>query len=272
MIEIRQRCAAALSRETLTAATHHRVQPAYARDSLHRIGLGKSAAPAAKAGPVTAAAAFFAPVTAAAAFSAPVAAPASVAPVARMRVPELICPAARGQKSPLPIGAGSVEALRVCFGWNVTDPRCDMDASAFLLADNGRVISDDWFVFYGQTESPDHSVSFQAEGGEDREVIQLDFSRLDPRIKKIVFVLTINEATERKLHFGMVRDAYIRVMNARTNREIISFRVDEAYSSVTSMTIGEIYLHNGQWKFNPVDNGVNRDLAGQCEIYGVNIG
>lgn len=259
MIEIRQRCAAALSRETLTAATHHRVQPAYARDSLHRIGLGKSVVPAAKAGPVTATAAFSAPT-------------ASPAPVVRMRVPELICPAARGQKSPLPIGAGSVEALRVCFGWNVTDPRCDMDASAFLLADNGQVISDDWFVFYGQTESPDHSVSFQAEGGEDREVIQLDFSRLDPRIKKIVFVLTINEATERKLHFGMVRDAYIRVMNARTNREIISFRVDEAYSSVTSMTIGEIYLHNGQWKFNPVGNGVNRDLAGQCEIYGVNIG
>ena len=69
----------------------------------------------------------------------------------------------------------------------------------------------------------------------------------------------------------MVKDAYIRLLNADTGKELLSFCMDQYYENVTSMTIGEIYLHNGQWKFNPVGNGVNKDLAGQCTIYGVEI-
>ena len=157
-------------------------------------------------------------------------------------------------------------------GWNVRDNRCDIDASAFLLEAGGHVPADGWFVFYSQQTSPDQSVVFGSDpSGKDRELFEIDLSRLDRRIQKIVFVLTINEAFENHLNFSMVKDAYVRLLDGTTNRELMSYRMEEYYDNVTSMTIGELYLHNGQWKFNPVGNGVNKDLAGQCAIYGVNI-
>ncbi len=190
-----------------------------------------------------------------------------------MQIPPLLHPLRKGQKTALAPQGRSLTKLKACFGWNILDARCDMDASAFLLAGNGRVPGDDWFVFYSQTESPDMSVRFsQDPAGKDREVISIDLGRLNPSIQKIVFVLTINEAFENDLNFSMLRDAYIRLLDENTNQELISYSLEEYYPNVTSLTIGELYLHNGQWKFNPVGNGVHQDLAGQCAIYGVEVG
>ena len=209
----------------------------------------------------------------AAASSAPRQAPPPGPPApADLPVPRLVRPLRQGQKTALAPQGGSVKRLRACFGWNVRDGRCDVDASAFLVGPGGRVPGDSWFVFYGQRQSPDGSTAFQeTPGGPDREVIRVDLDRLDPGIRKIVFVLTINEAFEHGLNFSMLRDAYVRVMDAGTGQELLSYRLEEYYEAVTSMTIGELYLHNGQWKFNPVGNGVHQDLAGQCAIYGVEI-
>ena len=186
-------------------------------------------------------------------------------------MPELLRPVQRGQKTPLGIGQGAGARLRVAFGWNVTDARCDIDASAFLLGQDGRVPSDDWFVFYGQPASPDGAVRFAGGSAEEREEIAIDFGRLDPSIQRIVFVMTIDEALDRRLNFGMIRDAWLRVLDG-TGREAVSYRPQELYENITSMTLGEIYLRNGEWRFNPVGNGVNTDLAGQCAVYGVTIG
>ena len=132
---------------------------------------------------------------------------------------------------------------RTRFGWNTTDPRCDVDVSAFLLGGDGKVLGDSWFVFYGQTDSPDGSTVFHADGGTDREIISIDFGKLDPGVKKIVFVLTINDAFEHNLNFSMMKDAYIRIMDGST--ELTGFQMTEYYSNVISMMIGELYLHNG---------------------------
>ena len=165
------------------------------------------------------------------------------------------------------------DAIRVCVGWNVKDARCDIDVSAFLLNDTQRTPGDDWFVFYGHPVSPDGSVRFSHDPiGADREIIGIDFKQLNPGITKIVFVLTIHEAFQKRLNFSMVQDAYLRILEARGQREILSFRLTDYYENVTSMTIGELYHRNGQWRFNPVGNGVHQDLAGQCAIYGVSTG
>lgn len=174
----------------------------------------------------------------------------------------------KGQKillspSPLP-------GLDACFGWNVKDDRCDVDVSAFLLGGDGKVIGDSWFVFYGQTKSPDKSTEFIETSGPDREKIHIDFARLNPDVKKIVFVLTIHEALEHKLHFGMLRDAYVRILDP-SGKELVSFMMEDYYDNVISMMIGEVYLHNGTWKFNAVGNGVAKDLAGLCSLYGVEV-
>lgn len=187
--------------------------------------------------------------------------------------PKLLHPLQKGQKISLAAYTGNLRKIRVCFGWNVLDSRCDMDASAFLLGANGRVMSDEWLVFYNQPESPDGSTRFlKQENGVDREQICIDLGALNPAIQRIVFVLTIDEAFSHNLNFSMISNAYIRLVNEADNQEIVSFSLAEYYSNVTSMTMAELYIHNGQWKFNPVGNGVHQDLAGQCRIYGVEIG
>lgn len=183
-------------------------------------------------------------------------------------VPSLVNKVQKGQKTHL--SADALTAVEARFGWNVTDARCDVDVSAFLLGADGKVIGDSWFVFYGQTFSPDKSTQFVEGGSADREMIQIDLARLNPQVKKIVFVLTINDALENRLHFGMLKDAYIRIMDS-SGKELVSFLITEYYNNIISMMIGELYLHNGAWKFSAVGNGVARDLAGLCELYGVQV-
>ena len=168
------------------------------------------------------------------------------------------------------LATGAPNAVDACFGWNVKDTRCDVDVSAFLLGPDGKVIGDSWFVFYGQTLSPDQSTKFVDSGSVDREMIQIDLKRLNPQVKKIVFVLTINDALTDKLHFGMLKDAYVRILD-KSGKELVSFMMTEYYDNVISMMIGEIYQHNGAWKFNAIGNGVAKDLAGLCELYGVQV-
>ncbi len=148
--------------------------------------------------------------------------------------------------------------------------QCDVDVSAFLLGADGKVIGDSWFVFYGQASSPDKSCQFKTSQSLDRETITIDFQKLNADVKKIVFVLTINEAFAKRLHFGMIKDAYIRILDAH-GKECVSFQMTEYYSNVISMMIGEVYLYNGSWKFNAVGNGVAKDLAGLCALYGVEV-
>lgn len=188
-------------------------------------------------------------------------------PIARP-VPTLLNKVQKGQKTLLSTTA--LTAVEACFGWNVTEARCDVDVSAFLLGADGKVIGDSWFVFYGQTLSPDQSTRFVSGGGTDRELIQVDFKRLNPQVKKIVFVLTINDALANRLHFGMLKDAYVRILD-QTGHELVSFLMTDYYNNVISMMIGELYQHNGAWKFNAVGNGVAKDLAGLCALYGVQV-
>ena len=185
-------------------------------------------------------------------------------------IPQLLKPIQKGQKVTLGVGI-PLTALKVCFGWNSTNAACDVDVSAFMLGMDGRVIGDEWFVFYGQTNSPDNSTIFRMDNGADREIIDINLQTLNPTVKKIVFVLTINEALEKRLHFGMMKDAYVRILDPHTNSELVSFKMTDYYSNVISMMIGEVYQHNGTWKFNAVGNGVAKDLMGLCELYGVQV-
>lgn len=217
--------------------------------------------------------AYSTPVASAAPAAAPVATPAHAqasAPVKEVPIPALNNAAAKGQKLPLERN-GRLSGVKACFGWNVKNAACDVDVSAFLLGSNGKVLGDDWFVFYGQETSPDGSVRISKPGRQDREEIAVNLSAMNSGVAKIVFVLTIDEALQKRLNFSMIKDAYIRIMTADGNTEIVSFMMDEYYANVTSMMIGEMYLHNGEWKFNAVGNGVAKDLQGLCELYGVQV-
>ncbi len=178
----------------------------------------------------------------------------------------------KGQKLSLMRKNPNLTAVEVSLGWRVQNPACDMDASAFLLGSNGKVVGDEWFVFYGQTSSPDGSVVHHGErGGTGEETLSIDLKKLHPSVKRIVFILTIHEALRQRLNFGMVSDAYIQVRDGRMGKGILRFRLDEYYSNVISMVVGELYEKNGEWRFNAVGNGVDRDLEGLCGLYGVQV-
>lgn len=100
--------------------------------------------------------------------------------------------AKKGQKTALGLYEKGISKIKVCFGWNILDTRCDMDASAFLLGENGRVLDERWLVFYNQPLSPDRSVSFlKAENGSDREQIYIDLKKLNLAVQKLYLYLQL---------------------------------------------------------------------------------
>ncbi len=245
MVEIPMRTKGAVDRDTLLSLGAVRVRPPYTAQSILALNEGRTEQPQTMA---------------------------SAAPLrpCRRSVPRLMNPMQKGQKISL-AAFGTLPGIEVRLGWNTRQENCEVDVSAFLLGEDGKVIGDDWFVFYGQPKSPDQSTSFMVDGGEDREVISVDFRRLHPSVKKMVFVLTIHEAFEKKLHFGMVEDAYIRILDTGSKKELVSFQMTDYYSNVISMMIGEIYLYKETWKFHGIGSGVAKDLAGLCALYGVEV-
>ena len=182
-------------------------------------------------------------------------------------------------KAALDAGVTNLKKIIVGLGWDVNrydgGSDFDLDASAFMLDQNNRIIGDDWFVFYGQLNSPDgsikHSGDSKGEGDGDDEIIDINLSMVNPNVQKIAFVVTIDEALTRGLNFSMVANAYVRIIDAITNQEIARFNLTDYYSNVTAMVVGELYRYNGIWKFNSVGDGVAKDLAGLCEMYGVQV-
>ena len=178
----------------------------------------------------------------------------------------------KGQKVSLAEQGVPLHQVEVSIGWNAKNPACDLDASAFLLSGSNKVVGDEWFVFYGQERSPDGSVLHHGDNmGGAGESLTVNWGRMDSRVKKIVFTITINEALKRGLNFGMVSDAFIELRSPATGKGLLYFELEEYYSNVTSMMVGELYERNGEWKFHAIGNGVARDLAGLCEFYGVNV-
>lgn len=170
----------------------------------------------------------------------------------------------KGQKFPLP----NVSQLDVMAGWDVKNSQVDIDISAFMTDANRRIIGDDWFVFYGALDSPDRSIHLKMSGLQyDDRCVQIRLNQIHTRVSRIVFVLTIDRALQNHLNFSMVQNAYIRLMDGQ--QELARFELTDYYQTVTSMMLGELYQHNGQWKFNAVGDGVTKDLEGLCHMYGV---
>ncbi|MDE6780206.1 MAG: TerD family protein [Ruminococcus sp.] len=172
----------------------------------------------------------------------------------------------KGQKIPVADPFG----IKISLGWDILDGRCEPDASAFMLGADGKVLGDEWFIFYGQTTSPDGSVKYSSGQTDDDAVMTVDFRKVSPEVQRIVFSVTIYEAVEKGLNFGMTSDVYARITDSR-NVETARFILDECYSNVTAMVLGELYRYKGEWKFNAVGSGVAKDLAGFCAMYGVNL-
>lgn len=176
----------------------------------------------------------------------------------------------RGQKIKLSDGVSNTN-LKFYFRWDIKNPECELDGSSFMLDGRNKVISDDWFIFYGNPQSPDKSLNYRPyEEGNGAE-ISINISTLNPNVQKIVMSVTIYEAFERNLNFGMIENVSVSIADSSKNTEIAHFDIDDCYSSITALVVGELYRYKNEWKFNAVGSGVQRDLAGFCGMYGVNL-
>lgn len=168
----------------------------------------------------------------------------------------------------------------VGLGWDTrqTDGAAfDLDASAFMLGENGKVLSDASFIFFNNKKSPDGSVEHlgdnrSGEGEGDDEQVKLNLATMPAEVKKVVFAVTIYDADARKQNFGQVSNAYIRLVNEADNKEIARYDLSEDASVETAMLFGEVYRHNTEWKFKAVGQGFAGGLGAMAASMGVNIG
>ncbi len=185
---------------------------------------------------------------------------------------------AKGGNVSLSKAAPNLTHVMVGLGWearSTTGADFDLDASALLCA-GGRVLGDEYFVFYNNLKSPEGSVEHTGDelvggtGGDDETII-VDLTSVPDRVDKVVFPVSIYEAEARSQTFGQVSNAYIRVINQADQAELARYDLTEDASTETAMIFGELYRYGGEWKFRAVGQGYASGLRGIALEFGVNV-
>ena len=160
------------------------------------------------------------------------------------------------------IGLGWDEAKRMRGGFFSPKPQpIDCDASALLLR-GGRLIEQADIVYFGNLSHKTGTVRHMGDNltgageGDDEQII-VDLDQLPAEYDRIVIVVNIYEANQRNQHFGMIENAFIRLVDGKTNQEMCKYNLSENYTGMTAMIFGEVYRHNGEWKFNAFGQATN---------------
>ena len=176
-------------------------------------------------------------------------------------------------------GSAGLTSVLVGLGWDVratTGADFDLDASALACGENGKVLSDNHFVFFNNLTSPDGAIehtgdNLTGEGEGDDESIIVNLGALGPEVDKVVIPVTIYDADARRQNFGQVANAFIRIVNQADQSELARYDLTEDASTETAMIFGELYRRGGEWKFRAVGQGYASGLRGIALDYGVNV-
>jgi len=170
----------------------------------------------------------------------------------------------KGQRQP--IGAPK---FTVGLGWDTnssaTGEAFDLDASVFITGANGKILSDNHFIYYNNLKSPDEAVihtgdNLTGDGDGDDEKILIDLSKIAEAVSEVSFVVTIHKADERRQNFGQIRNSFIRIIDNSNNTELVKYELDEDFSIETAVEFGRLYKRNGEWKFEAVGSGMKGGL------------
>ena len=184
----------------------------------------------------------------------------------------------KGEKISLTKGNSGLKKLIIGLGWDInkfdTGGDFDLDTAAFLIGENGKVTSQNDFIFYGKLEHTSGAVRHlgdnrTGDGEGDDEQIFVDLSKIPGNITRIILSATIYEAEERKQNFGQISNSYIRIMDEEKNMEILKYDLGEDFSIETAVIFGELYKNNEEWKFNAIGNGYQGGLGAICSSYGI---
>ena len=184
----------------------------------------------------------------------------------------------KGQRISLEKASPGLKQIFIGLGWdvNVTDTGgdFDIDASLFLIDGSEKLISDQHFIFYNNPISPDPEKSIQQRGdnrtgaGEgDDEIIDVNLKTVPTNIDKIIIAVTIHEAAQRQQNFGQVSNAFVRIVNAENEQEVIRYDLTEDFSVETALIMAELYRKDGEWRMNAVGAGYEGGLQALVDRY-----
>lgn len=184
----------------------------------------------------------------------------------------------KGQKVSLSKESSGLSVVVVGLGWDEAQPvrrgffapkpkPIDCDASALVLK-NGKLVDTSDVVYFGNLQHKTGTVkhmgdNLTGEGDGDDEQILIDLSSVPKEYDRIVVVVNIYQALERRQHFGMIQNAFIRIVDGKSNRELCKYNLSEDYSDMKAMIFGEIYRHDGEWKFNAIGQGTTDNSIGK---------
>ena len=191
----------------------------------------------------------------------------------------------KGQKVSLTKESAGLSKVIIGLGWDevkrskgffAPKPQAiDCDASAILLHD-GKLIYKEDIVYFGNLRHPTGTVqhmgdNLTGEGEGDDEQIEVDLTKIPANVEKIAFTVTIYDAEVRRQNFGQVSNAFIRIVDEVSGKELIHYDLGEDFSIETAVVVGEMYRHNGEWKFNAIGSGFHGGLAALCGHYGIEV-
>ncbi len=184
----------------------------------------------------------------------------------------------KGQKVSLSKDNAGLSKVIIGLGWDEAKPAkrgffapkpqpIDCDASAILLM-NGKLCANDDVIYFNNLRHKTGTVQHMGDnltgaGDGDDEQIVVDLAAIPEQYDRIVIVVNIYQAYQRKQHFGMIENAFIRLVDARNNTEMCKYNLSEDYTNMTAMIFGEIYRHSGEWKFNAVGQGTQDPGLGE---------
>lgn len=175
----------------------------------------------------------------------------------------------KGQKVSLTKENAGLTSVMVALGWDEAERKrglfspkpepIDCDASAFLLT-NGKVARKEDVVYFGNLTHMSGAVrhmgdNLTGEGNGDDEQIFVDLQNVPADYDRIAIVVNIYQCEQRRQHFGMIKNAYIRIMDGKNGKELCRYNLTDDYSNMTAMIFGEVYRHGSEWKFNAVGQG-----------------
>ena len=186
----------------------------------------------------------------------------------------------KGQKVDLTKKNPGLKNIMVGLGWDVnafdSGADFDLDAAAFMLGSNGKCPTEKEFIFYGNLEHASGAVkhmgdNLTGEGEGDDEQIEVKLPDIPSNVERIAFTVTIYDSDVRRQNFGQVSNSFIRIVDMSTDTELIRYDLGEDFSIETAVGVGELYRHNGEWKFNAIGSGFQGGLAALCGHYGIEV-
>jgi tellurium resistance protein TerD len=167
----------------------------------------------------------------------------------------------------------ALKKILIGLGWDmVSNNSVDLDASVFMVTAAGKVPTDEFFIFYNNLKSPDNSVQHTGDnrtgvGDADDEMVLANLATVSTNIKELIVVVSIHEANERNHHFGLLKEAYIRIVDVENNREIVRYNLDQNNSRDTDIEFGRLRLEENEWHFVATGAGAQKGLQGYVDMY-----